>query len=136
MSRTKRSATRVLIFCIGAFLIYGAWSAFSNRLYPSDIIWRSFVLQGGISAFTTLIISGMIEWVYLASASIKNRMIISVLIPGLICSGLHLVVNYVGETPELIQTILPSVIMCFLFGGVYAAGLEKAARATEATATG
>jgi hypothetical protein len=118
LSATKvASYRRVAILTIAAAILYGSWAFIANVPHGITVAARAGVVQGLSSAFTTLIISGLAEAIF---AKTQGRIVLVAIIPPFFSSSVHVVVHLLNQTPELLRTIFPSVVMGFVFSGIYA----------------
>jgi hypothetical protein len=122
---------RVALLTAAAAVLYGSWATVANASHGIAVAGRAGAVQGLSSAFTTLIISGLAETIFVAARtppwSARWRVALTAGIPPLCSSSVHVVAHLLNGTPELVRTIFPSVVMGFVFGGIYAWRLARGA---------
>ncbi len=124
---TSRSAAviRVVAFSGAAALAYGGWAVWINAVHGPGAQLRAGLAQGFASAVATATITGIIEWLRVRLRDVRRGDGIAVAIAATAASLWHLSVNFVAGTPALLATAAPSMVMAWVFGGVYAAGLRR-----------
>ncbi|APR76462.1 Hypothetical protein A7982_01809 [Minicystis rosea] len=110
-----------------AALVYGGWAFAVNLQHGAAPAVRAGCLQGASSATTTLVVSGAVERLYAARAGRPLQRIVAWLVPALLGACLHLTIHVIAGTPEILITILPSVVLGVVFAGTYVLGLMRAA---------
>ena len=102
-----------------AFLLYGSWAVFANWEYGLKKSLTAGLVQGIVSFLTTTFIMLLMIWLFELGRSSLTRFLYAVTgtnaiaISGMVCA--HLIVG----TPDILQTILPSMVVGFSLTVVY-----------------
>lgn len=132
----KRAASpywRMALMTAMAFAIYGGWAFgvnFSNG-FPTAI--TAGLAQGVSSSISTLIISGVIEYCYAKFQGHRMGLLMAWLVPPSLTAFMHAAFQWIVGTPDIFRTILLSVVMGYIFGGLYVRGLIHLKRSLEET---
>jgi hypothetical protein len=123
----RAAAFRVLALTLLAALVYGGWAFAVNLQHGAAPALRAGCLQGVSSATTTLVMSSAVERLYAARAGRPLRRLVAWLAPASLGACLHVSIHVLAGTPEILITILPSVVLGAVFAGLYVLGLMRAA---------
>jgi hypothetical protein len=131
-ARARRaSILRVLTLTALAALAFGGWAFAMNLKHGLAIGLRSGGLQGASSATTTLVMSGIVEFLYAKRAGKPLRRIVAWLVPTSLGACLHFSIHLAAGTPEVVLTALPSALIGVVFSGTYVLGLTRAEAAAK-----
>ncbi len=108
-----------------AAVLYGGWAGIANAGYGVAIALKAAAVQGCSSAFTTLVISSGIEALYLYRRGRPLRRLSAATLPPTASSLVHVGAHTFMGTPEILRTVLPSVVMGYVFAATYVAGLAR-----------
>ncbi len=108
-----------------AAVLYGGWAGIANAGHGAAIALRAAVVQGCSSAFTTLVISSGIEGLFLLRRGRPLRRLAAATLPPTASSLVHVGAHTFMGTPEIFRTVLPSVVMGYVFAATYVAGLAR-----------
>jgi hypothetical protein len=133
--RVKSPVWRVAFVTLLAFGVYGGWALWMNLDYSLTIALTAGLAQGVSSSISTLAISTIIESCYEKFKHHRLGLFLTWLIPPTLTAFMHAGFQWVVGTPEIFITVLLSVIMGYIFGGIYVRGLIKLKQAlAEASA--
>lgn len=116
---------RVTFTCLLAFAVYGGWAWWVNLDHGNAVALTAGLAQGLSSTVSTLIISSIIEYCYQRLRQHRGGLLLSWVIPPTLTGFMHAGFQWLVGTPEIFITVLFSVVMGYLFGGVYVRGLIK-----------
>lgn len=122
----RTAALRVLVLTLLAALVYGGWAFAVNLKHGAAPALRAGCLQGMSSATTTLVMSAAVERLHAMRVGRPLRRIVAWLVPASLGACLHLSIHLAAGTPEVLVTILPSVVLGVVFAGTYVLGLMRA----------
>jgi hypothetical protein len=114
----------------GAFGLYGSWAFVANRAHGAAAALRAALAQGAGSAMTTLIIGTVSEAVYAALPPRRHRALVATMASASMTALVHVGIHLAARTPEVVRTILPSIVMGYAFAALYAFKIADG-RATE-----
>lgn len=124
-SGRQRALVRVVLMALGAALLYGGWAVAVNWSHGLDATVRAGAAQVAYSVTTTALMSSLMEAVFARLPPGKLR----VWKTAGIASGVGMValttVHLIARTPELLLTVLPSIIMGTLFALLYCLNLGR-----------
>ena len=121
----RKSTRRIYISGILAFLIYGSWAAYANSDYGFLISLRSFLAQGLLSLFVTMVMTFGMEAVFSRVKWLFCRFILTAFGPLLLLLGFMIFVHWLIDTPHILKTVAPSAIVGTLYCVIYTIGLSK-----------
>jgi hypothetical protein len=121
----RRAIARVAGLALAAAVLYGGWAVLANSSHGWTLALRAGLVQGASSATTTLVISSLIETLFVALARSPARTAIAGALPPTCSAGVHAVAHVLAGTPEILRTIAPSVVLGYVFAAIYAAGLAR-----------
>ena len=124
MSR-RAAIARALLMALLAAVLYGGWAGIANAGHGAAVALKAAAVQGGSSAFTTLVISSGIEALYLYRKGRPLQRLLASTLPPSASSLVHVAAHTFMGTPEIFRTVLPSVVMGYVFAATYVAGLES-----------
>ena len=118
--------TRALLSAIVAFSFYSVWSWWVNSMASDDqaLVLRSALLQGTYSALMTVTFTAFLNWT-LSKMKCHKRPQIAVLPPLLFQSITVILLNALNNTPDILATVAPSILMTGIYGLFYANSLLK-----------
>ncbi|MFK7732814.1 MAG: hypothetical protein AB8B48_14435 [Pseudomonadales bacterium] len=118
---------RALGSAVAGFIGYGAWAWLANMNHGGEMALRAALTQGTYSFVITLILTGLMEWLFSRLIGWpKRRRFLGSTIP--VCLLLYLSsysVNYLAGTPNILLTILPGAILSTLYAFSYIGALAK-----------
>ncbi|MDG1286971.1 MAG: hypothetical protein P8P30_05325 [Rickettsiales bacterium] len=96
---------------IAAAFVYGGWAAYANSEHATDVWLRAGLVQAATSFTVTLVITLFARWVFLRSGGGRRGVAI-----GYVCSFCSVTLfsygaHYISGTPDIWQTITPSMII-------------------------
>ena len=119
-----RAARRVALMTVAAAVVYGSWAGVANAGHGFAAAARAAMIQGASSAFTTLVISGVIEKLVAWLRPSWSRVPLAA---GIAASGtavFHVGVHFFNGTPRILATVLPSILLGYVFAASYASALQ------------
>lgn len=118
---------RVAAMCLLAFVVYGGWALVVNHSHGFAVARAAGLAQGVSSTISTLIISSLIELCLRAFRGRPGGLLLAWLVPPTLTGLMHAAFQWSVGTPEILLTVLFSVVMGYLFAGIYLKGLLKLA---------
>ena len=123
---------RLAVLSALAFLIYGGWAAVANREHgPEAALW-AFGVQGSSSAFTTVLMGGVIERLRRPLGSTLGAKLLASAVATAAAGVCHVCLHLLAGTPEIARTVIPSVVVGFLYAVTYAAWTGRASSGSVA----
>jgi hypothetical protein len=122
-------ALRVTLMCALAFVVYGGWAFGVNWRHGFDVAAAAAVAQGISSTISTLIISSIIELCFKWFQGKPGGLLLAWLLPPTLTGLMHAAFQWSVGTPEIFLTVLFSVVMGYVFAGVYLRGVVRLAKA-------
>lgn len=121
-----KAKTQTILSVIISFTFYFAWTWYANSLVTNNsaLLLRSAFIQSSYSAFMTLTFTTLLSWT-IGKMKCNDHPYIAIIPPLLMQSSMVYFVNYVNQTPNLILTIIPSIVFTALFGIFFAFTLLK-----------
>lgn len=118
--------SRALLSAIVAFSFYSLWSWWVNSMVSDDqaLVLRSALLQGTYSAVMTVTFTAFLNWT-LSKMKCHKRPQIAVLPPLAFQTVMVTALNVLNNTPDVLTTVAPSIIMTGIYGFIYANSLLK-----------
>jgi len=116
---------RVTFTCILAFAVYGGWAMWVNFDYGLAVALTAGLAQGISSTISTLIIATVIEFCFQKFKQHRAGLFLAWVIPPTLTGLMHAGFQWLVDTPEIFITVLFSVVMGYLFGGIYVRGLIR-----------
>lgn len=118
--------SRALLSAIVAFCFYSLWSWWVNSMVSDDhaLVLRSALLQGTYSAVMTVTFTAFLNWT-LSKMKCHKRPQIAVLPPLAFQTVMVTALNVLNNTPDVLATVAPSIIMTGIYGFIYANSLLK-----------
>ncbi len=116
---------RSLLSALIGALAYGAWGFAANYMHSADAALMVAGVQGTFSFVITLILTGVMEFLYKKLSYFKYAEIITIVTTCLILYISSYTINYLAETPNIILTILPGAIASSVFVWGYIYTLKK-----------
>lgn len=124
---------RVLFFAVSAFLLYGGWAVFANLRHGRHTSLSAGLTQGLLSLVSTVILTSAMETVFSRLSSGVARFIATGLGPTTAVLLLMAAAHFVTGTPEIVATMLPSIVVGYAYSLIYAAGLTRRCRRSADT---
>lgn len=121
----QNSSIRLWLPPIAGFLGYGAWAFYINYAYGLEVSIRSGLAQGSYSFVVTLVLTAMVEWLFVRLCAIPFGSIIIFLLVVLLLTTLSTSVNILVGTPNILWTILPSLIVSAVYTALHIFTLHK-----------
>ena len=105
MSSTIRLLARSSAVHVGfAFAAMGGWAVFANRAHPAAQALVAGLLQGALSAATTLVLKKAVEALAARLAGLK-ALLVPPLVAGLISAAVLTSSHALAGTPEVLATV-------------------------------
>jgi len=118
-----RPLRQVFLITLGTALFYAVWAFAANATHGAAVAARAAAVQSLSSGFTTLTITGVIEAMLVTLPPSRWRAPLATFMPPSFTAMFHATVHHLAGTPEIVPTILPSVVLGYLFAGLYAVKL-------------
>jgi len=119
---------RVVFFAVSAFLLYGGWAVFANLDHGLHDSLSAGLTQGLLSLASTAILTSAMETVFRRLSPGVARFLAAGLGPTTATLLLMAVIHFVTGTPEILATMLPSIVVGYAYSIIYAAGLTRRQR--------
>jgi len=116
---TNNRRTRILIPAIGAAIVYGSWALYANWDHGLSSAVKASLTQAAMSFFFTAFISSLIEYLFTLSQRLLFRFLLPVFGASALTSSLLVLAHVMVGTPEIVRTILPSIVIGFIYGVGY-----------------
>jgi hypothetical protein len=120
-------ARRVAIMCVLAFVVYGGWAFGVNYGHGFDVARAAGIAQGISSTISTLIITSLIELCFKWFRGRPGGLFLAWLLPPTLTGLMHAAFQWSVGTPEIFLTVAFSVVMGYLFAGIYVRGVVRLA---------
>ena len=130
-SLTHAQQKRILFFSVGAFFLYGGWAVFANSQHGLRRGLLSGFAQGLMSLLSTALLTTGIERLFLWLEPGRGRFWMAGLGPCWAVCSLMSLVHWLLGTPEVLKTIMPSVVVGTLFAISYTLGLTRLERQAD-----
>lgn len=118
-----------MVSALAAAVLYAPWALAANRSHGLSAALRAAAAQSGVSVVLTLLVSGVMERLFLVPRGDAARVALAV--AGAV--GVSAVVNVAGHlaagTPELARTLAPALLGGASFAVLYALNLLRVRRA-------
>ena len=119
---------RVVFFSVSAFFSFGGWAVFANMQHGLSKKLSAGLTQGLLSLISTAILTSAMETVFGRLSPGVTRFVATGLGPITATLFLMTVAHIVTGTPEIVATMLPSVVVGYTYSLIYAAGLTRRCR--------
>lgn len=116
---------RVALMCGLAFFVYGGWAYGVNFGHGAAVARAAGLAQGVSSTISTLIITSLIELCLKAFGRQRGGWLLAWLVPPTLTGLMHAAFQWAVGTPEIVLTVLFSVVMGYGFAGVYVRGVLR-----------
>lgn len=116
---------RVALMCGLAFFVYGGWAYGVNFGHGAAVARAAGLAQGVSSTISTLIITSLIELCLKAFGGQRGGWLLAWLVPPTLTGLMHAGFQWAVGTPEIVLTVLFSVVMGYGFAGVYVRGVLR-----------
>lgn len=116
---------RVALMCGLAFFVYGGWAYGVNTGHGAAVARAAGLAQGVSSAISTLIITSLIELCLKGFGGQRGGWLLAWLVPPTLTGLMHAGFQWAVGTPEIVLTVLFSVVMGYGFAGVYVRGVLR-----------
>ncbi|MBC8354001.1 MAG: hypothetical protein H8E66_18555 [Planctomycetes bacterium] len=116
---------RVVIFSACAFLMYGGWATFANSSHGLYKSLLAGLTQGSLSLVSTAVLTSLMETVFSRMSPGVTRFLAAGMGPTTATLLLMTVVHFATGTPEIMATMLPSIVVGYAYSLIYAAGLTR-----------
>lgn len=116
---------RVALMCGLAFFVYGGWAYGVNLGHGAAVARAAGLAQGVSSTISTLIITSLIELCLKAFGGQRGGWLLAWLVPPTLTGLMHAGFQWAVGTPEIVLTVLFSVVMGYGFAGVYVRGVLR-----------
>ena len=104
-----------LFSAVAAFLLWGGWAYYIN----TDNSHQGFIsalVQGCASFLITLFMIGSVNWFFKRLSGGFKQMLLPPLFTVAITSCFLIVSHWIAQTPHILETISPALVVAFLFG--------------------
>lgn len=117
---------RAILSAVVAFSFYFAWTWWVNSMASEDstLVLRSAFLQGTYSALMTITFTAFLNWT-LSKMKCHKRPQMAVIPPLAFQASMVILLNVINQTPNLIATVTPSIVITGIYGVIYATSLLK-----------
>jgi hypothetical protein len=115
--------------CLLAFVVYGGWAFGVNVRHGLETARAAGVAQGVSSTVSTVIITSLIELCLKGFGGHRGGALLAWLVPPTLTGLMHAGFQWAVGTPEILTTVLFSVLMGYGFAGVYVRGVLRLQRA-------
>jgi hypothetical protein len=124
------AALRLAVLSALAFLVYGGWAAVAHREHGLEAALWAFGVQGSSSALTTVLMGGVIEQLRRPLGdTLGAKLLVSALATA--AAGVcHVCLHLLAGTPEIARTVIPSVVVGYLYAVTYAVWIGRASSAS------
>ncbi|MEO0508611.1 MAG: hypothetical protein AAF065_01985 [Verrucomicrobiota bacterium] len=119
-----RVSTMDLVSSVAAALGYGGWAVFVNYEVSPMSGWRAGCVQGSYAFCSTLFLTIAIRKIYYLGGSGKRGRLIAFAVGIVIIISLPATLNLIAQTPNVIMTILPGILIGSVYVGMFAYLLE------------
>lgn len=116
---------RVALMCGLAFFVYGGWAYGVNFGHGAAVARAAGLAQGVSSTISTLIITSLIELCLKVFGRQRGGWLLAWLVPPTLTGLMHAGFQWAVGTPEIVLTVLFSVVMGYGFAGVYVRGVLR-----------
>ena len=116
---------RVALMCGLAFFVYGGWAYGVNFGHGAAVARAAGLAQGVSSTISTLIITSLIELCLKGFGGQRGGWLLAWLVPPTLTGLMHAGFQWAVGTPEIVLTVLFSVVMGYGFAGVYVRGVLR-----------
>ena len=128
--------SRVVFFSVSAFFIFGGWGVVANLQHDLHERLLAGLTQGLLSLVSTAILTSAMEMVFGRLSPGVARFMSTGLGPITTTLLLMAAAHSVTGTPEVMATMLPSIVVGYSFSLIYAAGLTRRYRHSVGTESG
>lgn len=119
------AAWRVALMCALAFVVYGGWAFGVNHAHGFPVARAAGLAQGISSTVSTLAITSLIELCLKWFRGRPGGLLLAWLVPPTLTGLMHAAFQWSVGTPEIFLTVVFSVVMGYLFAGVYLRGVTR-----------
>jgi hypothetical protein len=130
-----RRVLRVLVMTVLAIVLYGGWAFWVNHGEPPGVALRAAATQGGTSALSTLFTASLVELVFARLRLSWVAGLAAATLPPTLTGSMHAIAQWLAGTPGVLATVLPSVVMGYVFAGSYTVGLARLTRGRTSSST-
>ena len=118
--------TQTLLSVLVSFIFYFAWTWYANSRVTDDValLLRTALIQSSYSAFMTLSFTSLLTWTT-TQMKCHKQPFMAVIPPLLMQSVMVYAINYLNQTPNLILTIIPSIVFTAIYGILFTFSLLK-----------
>lgn len=118
--------TQTYLSVLVSFIFYFAWTWYANSRVTDDvgILLRTALVQSLYSAFMTLTFTTLLTWV-VDKMKCHKHPFMSIIPPLAFQSSMVYLINYLNDTPNIVLTIIPSIVFTAIYGIVFAFSLLK-----------
>jgi len=111
--------------CLLAFVVYGGWAFGINYGHGFEVARAAGLAQGVSSTLSTLIITSLIELCFKWFKGRRGGLFLAWFIPPTLTGLMHAGFQWGVGTPEIVLTVLFSVVMGYGFAAVYVRGVAR-----------
>lgn len=132
----RRPLVRSTALAVGAMVLYGCWAIFANRTYGMAVAVRAGATQAAASFTITLSMNGLMEALRRTARTALGRFFRAVAggigLSFVLTLGLHLAMG----TPELLETVLPSLTIGSVYSILYSGYIARESTRLDSFAAG
>ncbi|MEY8215437.1 MAG: hypothetical protein RPR97_13270, partial [Colwellia sp.] len=113
--------TQTILSVLISFIFYFAWTWYANSRVTDDValLLRTALIQSSYSAFMTLTFTTLLSWT-IDKMKCHDHPYIAIIPPLLMQSTMVYFINYLNQTPNLMLTIIPSILFTAIYGAFFA----------------
>lgn len=119
---------RIVFFSVSAFFIFGGWGVYANVQHGLHQKLSAGLMQGLLSLVSTAILTSAMEMVFGRLSPGVARFMTTGVGPITTTLLLMAVAHLLTGTPEILATMLPSIVVGYAYSLSYAAGLTRRCR--------
>jgi hypothetical protein len=119
---------RIVFFSVSAFFIFGGWGVYANVQHGLHKQLSAGLTQGLLSLVSTAILTSAMEMVFGRLSPGATRFMMTGVGPITTTLLLMAVAHLLTGTPEILATMLPSIVVGYAYSLSYAAGLTRRCR--------
>lgn len=125
LSPDRGQLRRVVFFAGSAFFLFGGWGVLANMQHGTGKSLSAGLTQGLLSLVSTAILTTAMEALFRRLSPGAARFIATGLGPITAAQLLMAVAHFFTGTPEIMATMLPSIVVGYSYSLAYATGLTR-----------
>lgn len=127
-SMRGRSTVRAYVTATGAAILYGSWAGFSNWEHGTSIALEACLVQGVLSFLSTLTLVLVLEALFRLGGRALGGFLLAAVGTLSLMIAVMTTTHWMTGTPNLVTTIVPSIVVGSVFFIAYAWRLLVAER--------